>query len=104
MEKELGIKAPSKKHLLTERNVVIESCPHLLNLSTHQKYNFLRKINFCTRCGKKITSKHLESLCNFTQVHIGTKCLSANCYNRASFCSQHKAKNKKKLRYTKNTG
>ena len=101
MKKELKIETQNKKHLLTGRSVVLESCPNLLNLSTIQKSNFLKSINFCRRCGyKKISSKHLESLCHFTKDHVGTKCLEQGCYNRATFCSEHKSKNKKKLKFT----
>ena len=96
----------SFKHLVTEnngkKNVVIESCFFLLNLPTTMKSKFLSHFQFCKVCGYKKIGEHIEKECSFTRKNISTKCSHPTCFLRASFCSDHKKMNAKKLNFTRN--
>ena len=98
MKTEFGIEPPNKVHARTEDGkLVLESCPHILNLVVPDKEHFLGRSAICRVCLKSaVSSHHSEESCTLP-VASQTRLKCNVCHLRAAVCGRHVESNQQRL-------
>ena len=74
---------------------VLESCVHLRNKTTTQRYQLIKQHQICAKC--LLTNQHSTASCRYFSSKKYLKCSNAFCDLRYSLCSSHIEENKKKF-------
>ena len=74
---------------------VLESCVHLRDKTTTQRYQLIKQHQICAKC--LLTNQHSTASCRYFSSKRYLKCSNAFCDLRYSLCSSHIEENKKKF-------
>ena len=93
-------KSPVHASLGTNKSLLAESCPHIMDLDIQNRSEYLIQHGLCRVCiFKPITAHHKEEKCRFLYQKERLKCKV--CHLKLSVCPEHKQDNLRSLEHFK---